>query len=102
MANSHRRVMLELFPKSIRPAAASGPPLPAQGPMAERIGAFDWSRTSLGPLAAWPASLRMALHVLLANPSPACLWWGADRVNIPNQACLPLLGVAQATAVGVP
>jgi len=94
--------MLDLFPRSSRTPSEAAFDLPAGMPDAERIRRFDWSRTSLGPLAGWPAALRMAVRTMLANPQPSCLWWGDERVNIPNEACLALFGVARATSLGVP
>ena len=94
--------MLDLFPRASRGLPEAAFELPAGDPAAERIRRFDWSRTSLGPFAGWPATLRLAVRTMLANPQPSCLWWGPDRVNIPNEACLPLFGAAGATALGVP
>ncbi|WP_439472080.1 PAS domain-containing protein [Brevundimonas sp.] len=52
--------------------------------MAERIRAFDWSRTPLGPLTAWPQSLRTAVGMLVAAPNPMVIMWGQEGVLIYN------------------
>jgi PAS domain S-box-containing protein len=52
--------------------------------MAERIRAFDWSRTPLGPIADWPQSLRTAVGLLVAAPGPMVLLWGQQGVLIYN------------------
>ncbi|MFC7378624.1 ATP-binding protein [Brevundimonas sp. GCM10030266] len=52
--------------------------------MAERIRAFDWSRTPLGALSDWPQSLRTAVGMLVAAPNPMVLLWGFEGVLIYN------------------
>lgn len=37
---------------------------------------IHWSLTSLGPLATWSPTLRLYTLFVLADPRPACLWWG--------------------------
>ena len=95
--------MLEIFPRALKtlPEAANDF-LRAGDAMAERIRAFDWSRTSLGPIASWPAGMRNAVRALLEMPHAACLWWGEARINLPNAACLALLAPGHATSLGVP
>ena len=94
--------MLDTFTKARKSQVDKGAFLPAGDPMAQRIGSFDWARTSLGDIGSWDSSLRDAIRALLACPGPACLWWGSDFINIPNAGCLSLLGPMQATALGVP
>lgn len=48
--------------------------------------AFDWSATSLGPIARWPQSLRTTVGLLLRSPVPIVLLWGQDGVMIYNDA----------------
>ncbi|RZJ31208.1 MAG: PAS domain S-box protein, partial [Brevundimonas sp.] len=52
--------------------------------MAERIRAFDWSRTPVGPIHDWPQSLRTAVGMLAAAPNPMVLLWGPEGVLIYN------------------
>ncbi|RZJ47342.1 MAG: PAS domain S-box protein [Brevundimonas sp.] len=52
--------------------------------MAERIRAFDWSRTPLGPINEWPQSLRTVVGLLVAAPGPMVLLWGPEGVLIYN------------------
>lgn len=47
---------------------------------------FDWSDTSLGPLAGWPQSLKTTVGLLLRSPVPIVLLWGSDGVMIYNDA----------------
>ncbi|HEY8601821.1 MAG TPA: PAS domain-containing protein, partial [Thermomicrobiales bacterium] len=50
------------------------------------IRAFDWAATPLGPLVAWPQSLRTAVDICLAVPEPATVLWGAARIQLYNDA----------------
>ena len=62
------------------------------GEMGERIRAFDWSKTPLGPSTSWSPSLKMMVRFLLANRFPLLLWWGPQFVQIYNDAYRPVLG----------
>ncbi|RAK61704.1 hybrid sensor histidine kinase/response regulator [Phenylobacterium hankyongense] len=53
--------------------------------MAARIRAYDWS-ASLGPIAAWPGSLKTTVGLLVHSPVPIVLLWGEDGVMIYNDA----------------
>jgi putative addiction module CopG family antidote len=48
--------------------------------------AYDWSRTSIGPLSSWPQSLKTTVGLLLRSPIPMVLLWGPDGVMIYNDA----------------
>jgi len=50
------------------------------------IRAFDWTRTPLGPLEAWPQSLRTITGMLLLSPVPIVLLWGELGIMIYNDA----------------
>jgi PAS domain S-box-containing protein len=56
------------------------------GEMGALIRAFDWSKTSLGPSAAWPQSLKTTVDLLLRSPVPIVLLWGPDGEMIYNDA----------------
>ncbi len=47
---------------------------------------FDSSKTSLGPIPAWPQSLKTTVDMLLLSPVPIVLLWGPDGVMIYNDA----------------
>lgn len=72
------------------------------GEMGERIRAFDWSNTPIGPIEAWPPALRMMVRFLLANGFPWLLWWGPHYVSIYNDAYRPILGTKHPWALGQP
>ena len=70
--------------------------------MGERIRAFDWSSTPLGPLANWPQSLRSAVSILLPSKAQISLFWGPDLVTIYNDAYRPVFGAKHPSALGRP
>jgi PAS domain S-box-containing protein len=68
-------------------SAGSGGSFPTGGgELAALIRRFDWAKTSLGPLAAWPQSLKTVTETLLRSPVPIVLLWGEDGVMIYNDA----------------
>jgi signal transduction histidine kinase len=62
------------------------------GRMGRLTEAHDWSRTALGPLDAWPPSLRTAAGIILESRFPAALVWGPHLVTLYNDAFRPILG----------
>lgn len=46
--------------------------------------AYDWSRTPLGPIEAWPRTLRITAENMLASRHPMFLWWGDDLIQLYN------------------
>ena len=60
--------------------------------MGERVRAFDWSKTSVGPIDAWPQSLRTTLGILLNSKFPMFLFWGPELLCFYNDAFRPSLG----------
>ncbi len=52
--------------------------------MAGRVRALDWSSTPLGPIDAWPQSLKTVVGMMLAAPKPMVLLWGPEGVLIYN------------------
>lgn len=70
--------------------------------MGERIPAFDWSRTPIGPITGWPPSLRTAVQLMLCNRYPMFVWWGSNLTNLYNDAYIPILGQRHPAALGMP
>lgn len=56
------------------------------------IANHDWASTTLGPLSAWPQSLRTATAIVLTASVPMVLLWGPDGVIIYNDAYAVLAG----------
>ena len=50
------------------------------------IAAYDWSATSLGPIAEWPQSLKTTVGLILRSPVPIVTLWGDEGVMIYNDA----------------
>jgi PAS domain S-box-containing protein len=59
------------------------------GEMADLIRGFDWTRTSLGPMAAWPDTLVTTVNMLLASRHPMFLWWGPELIQFYNDGYRP-------------
>ena len=74
-----------------RPDLAGGA-LSGGGEMGALIRSIDWSQTALGPIEAWPQSLRTALSILLSSEHPMFLWWGRELTQFYNDAYRPILG----------
>ncbi len=69
--------------------AAGDPLLDCEGEMAERLAAYDWSGTPLGPLDSWSQSLRTSVAIVLRSRYPMLLSWGEDLVMLYNDAFIP-------------
>lgn len=77
---------------------AEGTSMPARrdlfegtGEMAALMRATDWSKTKLGPVDAWPQSLKTMLGVVLGSRFPMLLWWGPELLHLYNDAYRPIL-----------
>jgi PAS domain S-box-containing protein len=70
--------------------------------MAERVRAYDWASTPLGPMEQWPQSLKIALGICLNSRFPMFVWWGPQQINIYNDAYVPMLGKRHPAALGRP
>jgi signal transduction histidine kinase len=62
------------------------------GEMGALMRDFDWSKTPLGPVESWSLTLRVMAKLLLANRFPMLLWWGAQFIQLYNDAYRPVLG----------
>jgi PAS domain S-box-containing protein len=73
------------------------------GEMGERIRAFDWAKTPLGPVEQWSLALRTTVRIVLANRFPHLIWWGPDFIQIYNDAYAPVPGAKHPDrALGLP
>jgi signal transduction histidine kinase/CheY-like chemotaxis protein len=59
---------------------------------AELVRSFNWSTTPIGPMSAWPDSLRTTVGLLLNSRHPMFLWWGPELIQFYNDAYLPSFG----------
>ncbi|KFG67293.1 chemotaxis protein CheY [Microvirga sp. BSC39] len=62
--------------------------------------ALDWSRTPLGPVSAWPQSLRSIVRTLLSSQYPMILTWGPEFTQVYNDAYSKLIGAGHPAALG--
>ena len=62
------------------------------GEMGALMRAFDWSKSSLGPVSRWPQSLRIAVRILLGTGYPMLICWGSQYTMIYNDGYRPILG----------
>ncbi len=70
--------------------------------MAARVRDNDWSKTPLGAIAQWPASLRIAVGSVLDSPLPTIVLWGPQLIQVYNDAYQPILGERHPGALGQP
>ena len=74
--------------------------LAGEGEMARLMWVHDWSATPLGPVAAWPQSLKTAVRIILGSRYPMFIWWGRELINLYNDGYRPMLGQRHPTALG--
>jgi PAS domain S-box-containing protein len=72
------------------------------GEMGARIRSFDWSATPLGPISAWPSSLREVLSSCLRSRFQLAIYWGPELVLLYNDAERDILGTMHPHALGRP
>jgi PAS domain S-box-containing protein len=72
------------------------------GAMGALIRTFDWSDTTLGPVAAWPQSLRTAVGLALRARQPMFIGWGPEFISLYNDGYIAILGEKHPHALGRP
>ncbi|MCU0684317.1 MAG: ATP-binding protein [Polyangiaceae bacterium] len=87
------------------PSSALTPPgshdwLAGGGAMGELIRSLDWSQTPLGPVEAWPQSLRTTVSLCLSSTFPILIAWGPERVQIYNDSYRPICGEKHPASMG--
>jgi signal transduction histidine kinase len=66
------------------------------GEMGERMRAFDWSSSPVGPAAQWPQSLKTAVSICIGSRYPIVIWWGNPEYTMfYNDGYIPILGVTK-------
>ena len=68
--------------------------------MGSLIRSMDWSKTSLGPVAEWPQSLRTTVNICLASDLPICVIWGPGLVQLYNDAYRVICGGKHPRSMG--
>jgi hypothetical protein len=82
--------------------SVSGAPhwLPHGGEMSKVMRAKDWSKTPLGPIEAWPQSLRTTVSLCLASNFPISLAWGPQCTQIYNDGYWPICAAKHPHSMG--
>ena len=70
------------------------------GEMGERMRALDWTKTPLGPVAAWPQSLKTIVRVMLDSRYAMWMLWGPELTFFCNDAYLPTVGMKRDWVLG--
>lgn len=70
------------------------------GEMGSLIRSMDWSATPLGPVEAWPQSLRTTVSICLASDLPICIIWGPGLVQLYNDAYRVICGNKHPRSMG--
>ncbi len=70
------------------------------GEAGELVRGYDWSKTSLGPIAEWPSHLRIKVNSIVNSPIPQVLMWGDDHVMIYNDGYIEIAGNYHPRALG--
>lgn len=71
------------------------------GDSAREIAAYDWTRTPVGPISAWPDILKTTIAIMLRSGFPKALVWGQELTTFHNDAFRPILG-QKPPAIGLP
>jgi len=70
------------------------------GETGARMRALDWSKTPLGPVTAWPQSLKTIVRVMLDSRYAMWMLWGPDLTFFCNDAYLPTVGMKRDWVLG--
>ena len=63
---------------------------------------FAWEATALGPIEGWPGEMRGVVDAALNSAFPICTGWGADHVQIYNDAYNAIFGAKHPASFGAP
>jgi signal transduction histidine kinase len=84
-----------------RPARSSSTDcLTGGGDVGALMRSIDWGATPLGPVGAWPRSLRSAVSICLGSRFPIVIYWGPRYVVLYNDAYAEILGKKHPWALG--
>ena len=64
------------------------------------IRAFGWERTALGPISAWPQSLKTATALVVHSPVPIVMLWGDEGFMLYNDAYSRFAGARHPKLLG--
>lgn len=72
------------------------------GEMGALMRSLDWSSSLIGPVAAWPQSLRTSVGICLNSKFAIVIWWGPDLVMLYNDAYRHIIAAKHPAALGRP
>jgi PAS domain S-box-containing protein len=72
------------------------------GEMPGLIRNYNWHSTPLGPIETWPNELVSSVNLMLACAFPSLILWGAEMVQLYNDAFRPLIGEKHPECLGQP
>jgi signal transduction histidine kinase/DNA-binding response OmpR family regulator/PAS domain-containing protein len=72
------------------------------GATIELLRVTDWDQTTLGPVADWPDALTQAIRLTMASRMPMLIWWGAELIQIYNDAYAQLIGAKHPDGIAQP
>ncbi len=72
------------------------------GEIGARMRAYDWAASPLGPVEAWPESLKTCVRIILTSRQPMFVWWGDELINLYNDAYQAIVGGKHPGALGMP
>jgi PAS domain S-box-containing protein len=70
------------------------------GALGALVAAFDWGATSLGPITAWPATMKSMVGLILRSPMPMATLWGPDGIMIYNDGYAAIAGARHPDVLG--
>lgn len=53
---------------------------------------LDWNNSPLGPISTWPSQLREMVLLVMADPTPAVVYWGDEATIVYNEPYIELIG----------
>ena len=83
---AHSSAVEALFTHRVDEVLAGG------GQMGALMRSIDWAKSPVGPVEAWPASLRTVLSIVLTSEHPMFVWWGKELVQFYNDGYRECLG----------
>lgn len=72
------------------------------GEMGALMRSLDWSSSLLGPVSAWPQSLRTSVSICLNSRFAILIWWGPGLVMLYNDAYRDVIAGKHPAALGHP
>lgn len=72
------------------------------GELGQRIREYNWSKTPLGSIDAWPQSLRTCIRIMLTSRQPIWIGWGKELIKFYNDPYKAIVGGKHPWALGTP